>query len=103
MEIMIRIKNRTFSVGHKGFRKVSHMNWKNAYGAFEALVRFQAEKMAADEKALKIHIEEQQAEWATIEASEGLMNTLRFGWEAMGKDRDDPEYQGRHVEPKEEE
>ncbi len=103
MEIMIRFRNRTFSIGHKGFRKVSHQNWKNAYGAFEALVKFQSDKMAKDDIKLKAHIKEKQAEWAEYEESEGLMNIDRFGWEASGKDWDDPSYQGRHEEPKEEE
>ena len=78
MEIMIRIKNRTFSVGHKGFRKVSHMNWKNAYGAFEALVRFQTGKMVKDQAKLEAHIKEKRAEWAEQEES-GLVDPAYQG------------------------
>ncbi len=103
MEIMIRIKDRTFSIGHKGFRKVSHQNWKNAFGAFEALVRFQSDKMAKDDVRLKAHIKKKTAEWAVLEESPELMAIARFGWEATGKDWDDKDYQGYHEEPKEEE
>ncbi len=47
MEIMIQFKHHTFSLGSKGYRKITHHAWNKAQEAFELLILSQTGKMKA--------------------------------------------------------